>query len=135
MFARADLRRAPGVDAAGEWLADALGITSSKYQYVVDEVARMQDEMAAEAAAESAAIAAQRPAQLEEGSGAPPPVPAAAAAAPAAVRRAGLAGARALVLPADLRAAAGRRVARVARVNARVGVCVVVNRQKTGAAA
>jgi hypothetical protein len=44
------------VDTVGGWLAWNLGITSPKFQYVIDEVGSIQDEMRAEVEAEKKAM-------------------------------------------------------------------------------
>jgi len=66
------------VDYVGEWLAYELGITSPRYQYVIDELISQQSEADEEARAEQEAIdeareiEARRAAAIEEGGEAGP---------------------------------------------------------------
>eukprot|EP00041_Stephanoeca_diplocostata_P027100 m.740423 g.740423 ORF g.740423 m.740423 type:complete len:184 (-) comp23115_c1_seq5:281-832(-) len=53
------------VDAVGEWLAEALGITTPRYQYVINELINMQDEAREEKKAEEEAIAEARRIEAE----------------------------------------------------------------------
>ena len=39
------IQQLAGIDYTGEWFAEVLGITTPRYQYVIDEVIRVQEQV------------------------------------------------------------------------------------------